>query len=86
MKALHDSHPTRRLELLIYCFIIFIGVISIVGVYYNAVPTPRVDQMDVEYHLEILNQDSVLVRNADTGRIYKAHIDSIQAVLLEDNL
>lgn len=44
------------------------------------------DQKEVEYYLELVEQDSVIVRNADTDRVYKVHIDSIQAVLEQDNL
>lgn len=74
-------------ELLIYISIVFIGLVCMVGLYldmkYNPHPMQR---MDVEYHLEIINQDSVAIRNVDTDRTYKVHIDSIQATLLEDNL
>jgi hypothetical protein len=75
-------------ETLVYLSIVLIAVLVVVGVIYlDKQSTPRVDQaMDVEYHLEIINQDSVVIRNIDSGRTYKAHIDSIQSVLLDDNL
>jgi hypothetical protein len=78
----------RRSDVYVHIFIALIGVLFIVGVIYlDKQSTPRVDQaMDVEYHLEIINQDSVVIRNIDSGRTYKAHIDSIQSVLLDDNL
>ena len=80
----------RRLdwsEILVYTIIFLIAFVMLIGLYLHKQSTPRVvDQMDVEYHLEIINQDSVKVRNADTGRTYVTHIDSIQAVLEQDNL
>lgn len=74
-------------EVLVYTIMFLIAFIMLIGLYLDKQSTPRVvDYMDVEYHLEIINQDSVKVRNADTGRTYVTHIDSIQDVLLEDNL
>lgn len=74
-------------EVLVYTFIFLIGFVMLIGLYLDKQSTPRVvDYMDVEYHLEIINQDSVKVRNADTGRVYVTHMDSIQAVLEQDNL
>lgn len=74
-------------EVLVYTFIFLIAFVITIGLYLDKQSTPRVvDYMDVEYHLEIINQDSVKVRNADTGRTYVTHMDSIQAVLEQDNL
>ena len=46
--------------------------------------TPRVIQP--EYTLEIINQDSVVIQNIESGKTYNVHIDSIQATLQTDNI
>jgi hypothetical protein len=40
----------------------------------------------VEYMLEIVNQDSVKLRSVISDTTYTIHIDSIQGVLIQDNL
>lgn len=66
----------------IYAIIVFIGILFVMGIQMDDEPTP----LDVEYKLEIINQDSVRIQNIESGRIYKIHIDSIQATLQTDNI
>jgi len=40
----------------------------------------------VEYQLELVNQDTVAIRNVDSGRTYRVDIDSIQVTLQKDNM
>ena len=80
---------TRRYNIdsgtLIYISILLIGVFLIISVgYYKSTSTPA--PLVVEYRLEIINQDSVKIQSVETGRMYATHIDSIQAVLEQDNL
>lgn len=44
------------------------------------------DSSSVEYELEIINQDSALIRSVETDGVYYAHPDSIVDVLEKDNL
>lgn len=66
----------------IYAIIVFIGILFVMGIRMDDEPTP----LDVEYKLEIINQDSVRIQNVESHRIYKIHIDSIQTTLQTDNI
>lgn len=66
----------------IYAIIVIIALLFIRGIKMDDKPTP----LDVEYKLEIINQDSVRIQNVESGKIYKIHIDSIQATLQTDNI
>lgn len=66
----------------IYAIIVIIALLFIRGIKMSDKPIP----LDVEYKLEITNQDSVRIQNVESGKIYKIHIDSIQATLQTDNI
>jgi hypothetical protein len=71
-------------DTLIYLYIFLFFIMFVVGVVYlDKQSTPR---LDVEYRLEIINQDSVKIYSIESDKTYVTHIDSIQAVLQEDNL
>lgn len=38
-----------------------------------------------EYSIDVISQDSVIITSED-GNVYRDHIDSIQVVILKDNL
>lgn len=65
----------------IYAIIVLIGLLFVMGV-----RNKEANPIDVEYQLEIINQDSVVIQNVESHRIYKIHIDSIQATLQTDNI
>lgn len=73
----------NREDIYIYISLVILSILVVVYLVTKE-DTPRVIQP--EYSLEIINQDSVVIQNIESGRIYKIHIDSIQATLQTDNI
>ena len=69
-------------------YVILLGLVAVLFTYYVVNHTGKHYSytIGVEYQLEILNQDSVAIRNVDSGTTYRVDIDSIQVTLLKDNM
>lgn len=72
-----------REDIYIYISLVILSILVVVYLV-NKEDTPRVIQP--EYSLEIINQDSVVIQNIESGKTYNVHIDSIQATLQTDNI
>jgi len=52
----------------------------------GSIPVRKIHSIDVEYSIEILNQDSVKVYSHSTHKLYTVPFNSIDSVLLIDNI
>lgn len=73
----------NREDIYIYISLVILSILVVVYLVTKE-DTPRVIQP--EYSLEIINQDSVVIQNIESGKTYNVHIDSIQATLQTDNI